>query len=123
MYLMRRMTPAEIIRKHPEFKDLWYDAPDGQYGRPAAFYQQLQDINLGAVWEKVDVPVLVIYGTGDTIMSRNDAHAIFEIVNRVHPDYARYLEVDQMDHLLTVEGKLYDALIPEILEWMKAQVR
>ncbi len=113
--LLQGMTPGEIIRKHPSWKSAWYDAPDGQYGRPAAFYQQLQALNLGAVWEKVNASVLVIYGGDDTIMSRADARAISDTVNHVHPEQARYLEIEEMDHLLTVDGKFYDALVPKIL--------
>ena len=122
LYLIQRITPGEILRKHPEWKSLWYDAPDGQYGRPAVFYQQLQDLNLGEVWEKVSAPVLVIYGSADTIMSHSDAHAIFETVNHAHLSHATYLEIENMDHLLTVDGKFYDALVPKILDWIKAQL-
>jgi pimeloyl-ACP methyl ester carboxylesterase len=122
LYLLQGMTPGEIIRKHPSWKSTWYDAPDGQYSRPAAFYQQLQALNLGDVWEKVNAPVLVIYGGDDTIMSRADARAISNTVNHVHPGQGRYLEIEGMDHLLTVDGKFYDALVPKILEWIKEQL-
>jgi hypothetical protein len=27
-----------------------------------------------------------------------------------------------MDHLLTVDGKFHDALVPKILEWIKEQL-
>jgi pimeloyl-ACP methyl ester carboxylesterase len=121
LYLLHKMTPGEIIRRHPAWKSVWYDAPDGQYGRPAAFYQQLQDLNLGELWEKVDAPVLVIYGAADPIMSRADAQAISDTVNRAHPGRATFVEVPGMDHLLTVDEKFHDALVPKILEWMKAQ--
>ena len=94
----------------------------GQYGRPAAFYQQLQALNLGEVWEKVSAPVLVIYGGDDTIMSRADARAISDTVNHVHPEQARFVEIEGMDHLLTMDGKFYDALVPKILEWIKEQL-
>ena len=69
-YLNARMTPGEVIAQHPEWKRIWYDQPDGQYGRPAAFYQELQALNLGAAWEKVNVPVLVIHGTADMVIER-----------------------------------------------------
>lgn len=36
LYLNQGMAPGQAIAQHPEWKDLWYDAPDGQYGRPAA---------------------------------------------------------------------------------------
>src|SRR5262249_44602603 len=42
LYLIKGMTPGQVLAQHPEWKSLWYDSADGQYGRPAAFYQQLQ---------------------------------------------------------------------------------
>jgi pimeloyl-ACP methyl ester carboxylesterase len=122
LYLMNGMTPGQVIAQHPEWKSLWYDSPDGQYGRPAAFYQQLQALNLGRVWQNVKAPVLVIRGTGDSIMSRADAEAIVRTVNEVHAGHARYLEVEDMTHGMTVNGRFYDRLIPTVLEWMKQQL-
>lgn len=63
LYLIRGMTPGDIIAQHREWKPLWYDAPDGQYGRLAAFYQQLPALNLSEAWQNVNVPVLLIRGT------------------------------------------------------------
>jgi len=122
LYLMKGMTPGQVIAQHPEWKQFWYDAPDGQYGRPAAFYQQLQALNLGDAWQKVNAPVLVIRGGADDIMSRTDSQAIVEIVNQVHPGHARYLEIDGMGHGFTVNHKFYDALVPTVLDWMKQQL-
>ena len=122
LYLMKEMTPGQIIAQHPEWKSLWYDSPDGQYGRPATFYQQLQALNLGEIWQKVDEPVLVIRGTADNIMSRADSEAIARIVDQVHPGHARYLQIDDMTHGFTVNGKFYEELIPTILTWMKEQL-
>jgi len=123
LYLNQNMTPGQVIAEHPEWKTLWYDAPDGQYGRPAAFYQQLQALNLGQVWQEVQAPVLVVYGTGDTIMSRPDSDAISETVNGVHPGAAQNYVVDRMDHVFTIDKKFYDPLVPEILQWMKERLR
>jgi len=122
LYLMKGMTPGQVIAQHPEWKGLWYDSPDGQYGRPAAFYQQLQDLNLGEVWQQVNAPVFVIRGTGDNIMSRADSEAIVRIVNQVHPGRARYLQIDEMTHSFTVNGKFYDGVIQTLLTWMKEQL-
>jgi pimeloyl-ACP methyl ester carboxylesterase len=122
LYLMKGQTPGQIIAQHPEWKSLWYDAPDAQYGRPAAFYQQLQGLNLGEAWQKVNQPVLVIRGTGDNIMSRSDSEAIVRIVNQIHPGHARYLQIEDMAHDFTINGKFYDELVPTILKWMKEQL-
>src|SRR6266516_3619813 len=47
LYLIQGETPGQILSQHAQWRNLWYDAPGGQYGRPAAFYQQLQALNLG----------------------------------------------------------------------------
>ena len=122
LYLIHRMTPGEIIAKHPKWKALWYDAPDGQYGRPAPFYQQLQDLNLGKLWQDVSVPVLVIHGSADTIMSQSDSRAIADTVNRAHPGHATYIEIDGADHLLEVQRKLDDKVVPAMIDWMQKQL-
>jgi alpha-beta hydrolase superfamily lysophospholipase len=121
LYLIHRMTPGEIIAQHPEWKGLWYDTPDGQYGRPAAFYQQLQSLNLGKVWQEVDAPVLVLHGSADTVMSPSDSAAISDIVNRAHPGRATYREIQGADHLLAVGNKLEEHVVPVMIEWMKSQ--
>ena len=118
LYLNQGLTPGQVVTKHPEWKALWHDSPDGQYGRPAAFYQQLQSLNLGEVWQKVDVPVLVIYGTGDAIMSRADSDAISETVNSVHPGTADNFVVPNMSHLFEINSKYYDPLTARISNWM-----
>lgn len=93
--------------------------PEGQYGRPAKFYQQLQSLNLGLAWQQVNAPVLVIRGTGDEVMSRADGEANLESVNRTHPGLARYLEVERMTHGLNVNKKFHAELIPEILSCLR----
>lgn len=122
LYLGKGMTPGQVIAQHPEWKQLWYDSADGQYGRPAAFYQQLQALNLGEVWQKVNAPVLVIHGAGDSIMSPADSEAIVRIVNQVHPGRARYLEIEEMTHGFTVNGKFCDEVIQVVLRWMREQL-
>ena len=116
LYLMKGMTPGQAIAQHPEWKSIWNDKPDGQYGRPAAFYQQLQALNLGEVWQNVKAPVLVIRGTADNIMSRSDAEAIVSNVNQKHDGLARYLQIEDLTHDMTVKGKFYDPLIPTVLD-------
>ena len=122
LYLIRGMTPGEAISQHPDWKAWWYDEPGGQYGRPAAFYQQLQALNLGEAWQNVTAPVLVMRGAADTIMSDADARAIADNVNRLHPGMARYVEVSGADHLLSVKGNLADDVVPTMLQWMREQL-
>src|SRR5919201_2121681 len=36
-YLFEKLTPAQVVERHPHLKGVWYDASDSQYGRPARF--------------------------------------------------------------------------------------
>jgi len=127
-YLMGGQTPGEVINMHPAWRlheqpSLLEDiTADGQYGRPAAFYQQLQSENLGRVWQDVTAPVLVIRGGDDTIMSRADSQAVADNVNATHPGHAKYVEVPGMSHLLTVNGKFHGPVVKTVLGWMKEQL-
>ena len=122
-YLLRGKKPGEILSRHPEWKALWSDAPDGQWGRPAAFYQQLQGLNLARAWENANAPVLVIRGTREEYMSRADSEAIAEHVNRVRPGQGRYLEIEGMTHGFTVGRTFHSEIVPTVLAWMKDQLK
>lgn len=98
LYLNGKKTPGQIVRERPRLAALWTDAPAHQYGRPAAFYQQLQDANLAAAWHKVNAPVLSIHGEYDWVMSREDHELIAAWVNRNRPGAGRFVEVPGMDH-------------------------
>jgi pimeloyl-ACP methyl ester carboxylesterase len=71
------------------------------------------------VWQSVNAPVLVVYGTGDMVISRADSDAIAETVNGFHPGAARNYVVERMSHLFEIDKKFDDALMPELLTWMK----
>lgn len=96
-YLIDKQTPKQILAAHPEWKGIWNDGETTQYGRPAAFYQQLQDLNLGKVWAAANVPVLVVRSEYDWIMPREDGYAIVESVNRNAP-LAEDVELPRTTH-------------------------
>src|SRR5947209_2831458 len=97
-YLIEVRTPAEILREMPQLKDIWNDDGTHQYGRPAAFYHQLQRLNLEEAWSHVAVPTLVLHGQFDWIMSRDDHERIAALVNANRPGAARFIEVPAMGH-------------------------
>lgn len=98
-YLRRKMTPREILKSKSHLAPLWYGDPEHQYGRPASFFHQLEDLNLSASWEKVETPVLVMHGEYDWIMSRDDHQLIAEIVNGRQAGRATFVELPKTDHL------------------------
>ena len=130
MYLNWKLTPAEVIRQRPHLGKLWDDEPERQYGRPAAFYHQVQELNVEAAWEQISAPVLVIYGEYDWIMSRDDHELVVQIVNRRRPATARLVIAPKTSHSLDVyesmekafkeEGsKFDDGLVTLMIDWLK----
>lgn len=103
-YLIRKMTPHEATEAKPKLASLWYDRPEHQYGRPAKFYHQLQDLNLAAAWATVDAPVFVMWGEYDWIMSLGDHEMIVDLINSRHPGRARLARLPRTDHTFMTFG-------------------
>ncbi len=99
-YLIKKQLPGEVIKAKPALAPLWYDQPEHQYGRPASFFQQLEELDLLGTWSKVKVPVLALHGQYDWIMSREDHEIIAALANRNHPGNGSFLELPGTNHLL-----------------------
>lgn len=97
-YLLGRHPPHEIFAKEPDLRKVWDGPDDRQYGRPIAYYQQLQDLNLMAAWSAVRVPVLALHGEYDWIMSRSDSELLVQIVNHNRPASAQLIELPHTGH-------------------------
>ena len=120
-YLVGKQTPGEIVRARPRLAPYWDGEPAHQYGRPAAFFQQLQDANLAAAWSRVAAPALVIYGEADTIMSRDDHERIVAMVNRNKPGAARLVVIPRMTHFVEIDGRFPDAVWTAVEQWLRAR--
>lgn len=98
-YLLEKQRPADVFAHHPELRAAWAGEDDDHlYGRPVAFYQQLQQLNLENAWSKVSVPVLALHGEYDWIMSRDDHERIVALVNRRLPGAAKFVELPATGH-------------------------
>ncbi len=97
-YLFDQMTPAQVIKTRRHLSGIWYDEPESQYGRPASFYHQLQQLDLSAAWARVSVPTLVVWGEYDWIMDRADQEQIVRLVNGNGTELASLLVVPRTDH-------------------------
>lgn len=98
-WLIKGRTVDEILKEQPDLEQLWPEGKDHAhlYGRPLAFYEQLQKLNLAAAWSKVDVATYALRGQFDWIMSPQDAGLIAAYVNSNRQLAASY-EVPQMGH-------------------------
>jgi pimeloyl-ACP methyl ester carboxylesterase len=128
-FLIEGHTPGEVLRTHLELRPLWYDTDDGQYGRPAVFFQQLQRLNLAEAWSRVRVPTLVIHGERDWVMSADDHRMIARIVAANGVD-ARLIEAPGLNHLLErlddsarfdASGRYEREIGTTIVRWLQQQ--
>lgn len=130
-YLIRGLTPGEAVAAKPHLAPLWTDEPGHQYGRPAVFFHQLQDLNLVEAWGRVEAPVLAIYGEHDWIMSKDDHRIIVDLVNARNPGTARFVEIPGMEHSFFRHndpqsafddywsGEFAEDTVPLVLDWLR----
>lgn len=130
LFLHEKLTPAQVLGRRPDLRSLWHDEPDGQYGRPAAYYHQVEALNVEEAWSKIDLPVLVLHGEYDWIMSTNEAEHAVEIVNAHAPGRATLAILARTDHhfgVYATPGDAYreqgghfgDEVVRRIAEWLR----
>lgn len=93
--LFQMQSEAEIERTEPGCKTV-----NSVYPVDASYMRQVAAINAASIWQKIDVPVLAIFGESDFVTEIADHQRIVAIVNRRHPGYASFKSIPAMDHLL-----------------------
>lgn len=98
-WLIKGRTIDAIFKEQPQLEELWPEGKDHShlYGRPLAFYEQLQKLNIAAAWSNVKVSTYAMRGAFDWIMSPEDAGMIASYVNS-NRQLASSYEVPQMGH-------------------------
>jgi pimeloyl-ACP methyl ester carboxylesterase len=99
--------PEQITASAPECRD-----SVRTFGVAYTYLQQISDVNLAAEWKKVDVPVLVTYGTSDPTTSVDENQYLVTVINSFHPNRATYAEFRNMGHGLDV--------VASPLAWLQA---
>ncbi len=109
-WLIEGRSVDDILKEQPQLADLWPEGKDHThlYGRPLAFYQQLQKLNLGVAWSRVKVPTYVLRGAFDWIMSREDSELIATYVNK-NGDLGSFYEIPDTGHTFQHYLSLADA--------------
>ena len=98
-WLIKGRTVDDIVKEQPQLAEIWPEGKDltHLYGRPLAFYEQLQKLNIAAAWSNVKVSTYALRGQFDWIMSPDDAGLIASYVN-ANRQLASSYEVPQMGH-------------------------
>jgi pimeloyl-ACP methyl ester carboxylesterase len=130
--LIKRRSPETVLAADPTLRTAW-DSEDTTtlYGRPTAYYQQLQRLNLTEAWSKVRVPALVLWGQHDWIMSRRDSEGIAEHINANAPGAAQLVVVPNAGHTMESypdlqtafsgrPGPFPQSIATRITDWLKA---
>jgi len=133
LYLNGRRTPAQVIAARPDLAPLWSDEPARQYGRPAAYFHQVQALDVWAAWSRIAVPVLLVHGEYDHLMSADDPQLVAALLNARRPGQATALIAPQMDHhfdrypdaraAFAGDGGQFDrATVEKMVAWTKARL-
>ncbi|MEM8726157.1 MAG: alpha/beta hydrolase [Pseudomonadota bacterium] len=135
LYLHRKMTPQQIAEAYPNLDGVWESLlgtdAEPHYGRPHAWHWQAADANWLGAWTRIEAPVMVIFGEYEQFESRHGHRTIVDVLNRIRPSQARWLEIPQAGHGLSIypdpvtaytfEGgeSGRDLFIAPVADWLK----
>ncbi|MGH8249245.1 MAG: alpha/beta hydrolase family protein [Steroidobacteraceae bacterium] len=137
-YLLERKDPATIAREQPALAGIWGrivgTGEGSHYGRPLAFHQQAAQQDWAAAWERVDAPVLALYGEYDWFEDVAAHRLVAEIANRRASGRGELVQIAGTDHhferfadaraAFRGEGGVVnsDAAVDVMLRWLHVQV-
>ena len=115
--LIEKRSYEDIVHQYPAIAKYNYHPPHHMYGRPLSYYQQLQDYDLAGEWQKIKVPVRILWGTNDWIMSEFDNDMILKVLERAgHTDH-KLVKYPGLDHWNTIHTKPEDSYFGQPGEW------
>lgn len=129
--LIEKKTYAQVIDEQPLLAEYNYHAGAHMYGRPVAFYHQLQDFDVAGNWSELKVPVRIRWGTNDWIMSEYDNDILMEVLTAAGHRDAELYKYPGLDHWDAVHetaadsfsgkpGRWEDRISDQLVEWAKA---
>jgi pimeloyl-ACP methyl ester carboxylesterase len=107
LFLVNKLRPDEIVKDLPDCRDYV-----NTFGVAYTYLQQIAELDLAAEWKKVDVPVLITWGTSDPTTTAEENRYLAEMINSYHPGRATYAEFPGMGHGLD--------LSPSPRAWLEA---
>jgi uncharacterized protein len=105
-FYIEELTPEAIRKSNPECSS--YLPTQGDV--PYTYFQQVAGVNLPEAWKKIDIPVLVIYGTSDPTTNADESRYLADMINSFHPGRATYLQIEGMSHHFDRQPTQADAL-------------
>jgi uncharacterized protein len=102
--LIERQTPEQVLKDSPDCSDFI------TYPAAYTYMQQWAALNPAEEWKKVDVPVLVVYGTSDFVSTIADDPYMVDVINSFHPGHATLKAIPDMEHDLTKAASMEASL-------------
>lgn len=115
--LIEKKSFEELVTENPLFAEYNYHSPKHMYGRPLSYYQQLQVFDLAKAWEEIQVPVKIMRGTNDWIMSDFDNEMIIDVLKRNGHKKHELFRYEGLDHWNTVHQSAKDSFEGKTGEW------
>ena len=101
-YLIDKRHPDDVAGTSPEMarirKDVLGMDETNHYGRPFSWHQQAASRNFLAAWAQLDAQVLVVFNAFDQFEARHGHKLIADMVNRVRPGTATFVERPNIGH-------------------------
>lgn len=101
-YLVEGRHPDDVAKDGAQMARIRNDilgmGDTDHYGRPFAWHQQAAAHNFLAAWAQLDAPVLVIFNAFDQFEARHGHRLIADMVNRLRPGSATFVERPNIGH-------------------------
>lgn len=117
--LVEKKSYARLVQEKPLLAEYNYHGPQHMYGRPMAFYHQMQDFNFAGEWSKLTVPARLRWGTNDWIMSEYDIDMIEDVLQRAGNDNVQVYKYPGLDHWDTVHQSALNSFQGKPGRWEK----
>ncbi len=103
---LEKLSPAAAYERRPDLRNVSPKEVSGShvYGRAFEFFQQLQDEDLTAAWQRVRCPVLAVHADCDFLTELDDLQQIAELTPR-----GRLLQLHRIDHFMHERASLLEA--------------
>ena len=107
--LVEKKSYQQIITENPLLSKYNYHSDQHMYGRPMAFYHQLQDFNVAGEWANLRVPARIRWGTNDWIMSEYDIDMINQTLIDNGNNDVQVAKVKDLDHWFAFHESVLDS--------------
>lgn len=127
------LSPEQVFAREPHLRWLEGSACRGEtmFGRHVSFFQQLERLDLAALWKTVAAHVLVMHGEFDWVCEPDEGRAIAEAIAEVDPSRVTFVEVPAVGHDMRRHANLEvshadprrgvwdDHMVATAVQWMR----